>query len=265
MRIFIKNVSIFLIFSLLFILPGCSSSSKELGPSPLDPYWEAKNRTFPSKKFRSPMGWAAGQYIVVGYLKNGNKDKVEKTTIIRKDKGGWVDEVITTDKKGKITGIQKLNGFEYVKKGNETVKMTWMKMLRDDGTVERIEQEIPEMPPEFEGYKNMFGKFMPSKQEDKIVFVDGLPVTVPAGIFKGTTIITTEKTLQAGKKTAKIYMYPDVPINGIVKMAYGMIKTANEDENVSMELLDFGKNGKPFICTCTRTDRHINHDCEKKK
>ena len=261
MRIFVKNVSVFLIFSLLFILPGCSSSSKDQGPSPLDSYWTAKNRTFPSKKFRAIMPWAAGQYIVSGHLKGVNKDKVEKQTILRKDKGGWVDEIITIDKKGNMTGIQKLNGFEYVKKGGSTVKVTWMKTLHEDGTVERVEYEIPEMPPEYEEYKNMFGKFMPDSKPKpvKFVFVDGLPVTVPAGIFNGTTIMGEESVMnafQAGKKIPKIHFYPDVPITGIVKMA-------DKDDKAYMELLDFGKNGKPTICTCTRADRHANHSCGK--
>jgi len=241
----------------LFFLSGCSSTQQSLL---LDPYWleyEKNNtRTFPNKKFRSAMPYAAGQYIVVGYLKKENRDHIEKQTVVRKDKDCWVYETITIDRKGKTTGTQTLQGFEYVKKGNSTVKMTWVKYLREDGTVERIESEVPEIPEE---YKDIFNKFMPSKdkQEDKVVFEDGLPVTVQAGIFKGTTIITTEKLKQSGKKIPRIYLYPDVPINGWVKMA-------DENDNVLMELLDFGKNGKPVICTCTRTDRHINHSCEKK-
>ena len=254
MNKFIRNVTILFVTGLLFIVPGCSSSQK--GPSPLDPYWEAKVKTFPSKKFRTIMPWASGQYIVAGYLKGQNKDRVEKHTVVRKDPGGWVYETITTNSKGKTTGMQQLQGFEYVKKGNSTVKVSWMKMLHEDGTVERIEQEIV---PEVEEYAKMLNKFAPSswgKQDDKIAYLDELPVTVPAGIFKGTTIITTEKLLKENKKMPRIYLYPDVPINGMVKMA-------DKDDKPSMELLDFGKNGKPTICTCTKAERHANHSCGK--
>ena len=259
MKIFIKKASIFLVTGLLFILPGCSSQQTFL----LDPYWaeyeKNNSRTFPSKNFRSALPYAAGQYIVFGYLKKVNRDHIEKHTVVRKDKGGWVYETIIIDKKGKTTGSQTLQGHELVKKGNDTVKMTWTKYLRDDGTVERIEYEVPEVPEIPDEYKDLLNKFMPSKDkpEDKVIFIDGQPVTVPAGIFKGTTYITTEKIHQSGKKIPKIYLYPDVPINGMVRMA-------DENDNTLMELLDFGKNGKPFICTCTRTDRHINHSCEKK-
>ena len=257
MNRFIKNVTVFFVTGLLFILPGCSSCSQG-GPSALDPYWdkEGQAKTYPSKKFRTLLPTAAGQYIVVGYLKGVNRDHIEKQTVVRKDTGGWVNETINIDRKGKITGSQQLQGFEYVKKGNSTVKIAWIKMLYEDGTVERIEQEIV---PEMEQYADFLGKFMPSSKEkadDKIAYLDDLPVTVPAGIFKGTTVFTTEKTIKENKKIPKIHLYPDVPITGIVKMA-------DANDIAYMELIDFGKNGKPDICTCTQAGRHKNHSCGK--
>ena len=198
------------------------------------------------------MPMAAGQYIVAGHLRGG-RDHIERHTVVRKDKGGWVYETIIIDRSGKTRGSQQLQGHEFVKRDGATVKVMWIKTLYDDGTVERQEVEIPDLGE----YADIMGKFMPGGSkgtQEKAVELQ-LPVTVPAGIFKGTTVFTTEK-LQKSGKFPKIYFYPDVPITGMVKMA-------DENDNVLMELIDFGNNGKPTICTCTRADRHVNHSCGK--
>ena len=231
-----KYVSIFFITGLLFILPGCSSSQEK--SSPLDGYWTDKGKTISHKKFTVPMKWAAGQYNVTGYFENGKKEYVTKTTIVRKEQTGWVYEFIAIDKKGKISGMQALlEGYEdaVANKDKTYINIIWVKMLNDDGTVQKIDGD---MVAYFNTvYRYMFDQIVFPKQ----AFRDGGTLTVPAGTFKGTTMVSGNMdTTLAKQKAAGVYFHPDVPING-------MLKAVDDKGNVIMELLDFGNNGKAVI------------------
>ena len=100
-----RYILTFFVIGAMF-LSGCSSSKKEDKPSPLDSYWTSKDNTIANKKFTAPKKWAAGQYVVMGLLDKGKRESVAKMTIVRKEKTGWVYEVINIDKKGKTTGAQ---------------------------------------------------------------------------------------------------------------------------------------------------------------
>jgi len=219
----------------IIFLAGCSSSDKK--PSPLDPYWTNKGNTIAYKKFTTPKKWAAGQFIVVGNLDNGKKESISKTTVVRKEKTGWVYEVITINKKGKTTGAQMcVEGIDLVKSKNDIDKINfvWIKVLDENGAVQVIDGSMINLMKPL--YKSQFEQFVVSDY----TFEDGGAVTVPAGAFKGTTKIKVEISGLMSKKTYTSFFHPDVPVNGLVK-------SEDEKGNVVSELLDFGSNGKAVI------------------
>ena len=219
----------------IIFLAGCSSSDKK--PSPLDPYWTNKGNTIAYKKFTTPKKWAAGQFVVVGRLDKGAREGVSKTTIVRKEKNGWVYEVINFDKKGKTTGVQIcVEGIDLVKSKDDIDKINfiWIKVLDENGNVQQIDAAMMAfMKPV---YKSQFDQMGVSDY----TFEDGGPVTVPAATFKGTTKCKVEISGLISKKTYTSFFHPDVPVNGLVK-------SLDENGNVTMELLDFGSNGKAVI------------------
>jgi len=213
------------------MLSGCSSAPKK---SPLDGEWQGKGKNFSSKKFTKPMKWAAGQYVVTGSIKDGEKESVTKFLVVRKEAGGWVFETITTNKKKEITGMQMLiKGYDQavVKGDTSQIKVEWIKLLQKDGKVDRIEGDG----------LIIYNVMLKSTWNNIIIsntdFSTGGAVTVPAGDFSGTTKIHT-KVKMIFTIEGDSYLHPDVPVNGVVK-------SVSKDDVT--ELIDFGFNGKAVI------------------
>ena len=219
----------------IIVSAGCSSSDKK--PSPLDPYWNDKGNTIAYKKFTTPKKWAAGQFVVAGQLDKGKKEGVSKTTIVRKEKTAWVFEVINIDKKGKTTGMQMcIEGMDLIKSKNDIDKLNilWIKVLDDKGEVQLIDGSMMNF------FKTIYKSQLEQFAVSDYTFAEGGPVTVPAGTFKGTTVVKGGASSSMLKKTYTSFFHPDVPVNG-------MVKAEDEKGNVIMELLDFGSNGKAVI------------------
>jgi hypothetical protein len=226
-----------MLFITAFLFAGCSSSPKKSGPSPLDHFWQAKGKSFSSKKFSKPPKWAAGQYIVVGNTNDGIHNSVNKTTIIGKEGKGWVYEVITNDDKGKTTGMQVM--VEGIEKASEKgdisqISVQWVKILKEDGKIEKIE-----------GQALMFYNMMLKSSWEKMIvasskFENGGSVPVPAGTFAATSSMKTTVKILFSTTTSTAWMHPDVPVNG-------MVKSETDDKKYVSELLDFGYNGKAVI------------------
>jgi hypothetical protein len=217
----------------LFFLSGCSSSQNK--PSPLDVYWNSKGNTIAYKKYTAPKKLAAGQYVVMGALDKGSREAVTRITIVRKEKNGWVYEAINTDRKGKTSGMQMLiDGIDKVKTKNDLDKLNiaWVKVLDTEGNVEMLDISMLAFTKKL--YTSQLEQLVISNQ----VYEDGGPVTVPAGIFKGTVKVKSEGSFL--QKAYIAFFHPDVPING-------MVMSTDEKGNVMIELLDYGSNGKGTI------------------
>lgn len=213
-------------------LSGCSGSQKKAGP--FDSMIKNGNKTFASKKFTKPKPWAPGQYIVIGTLDDGEIESVTKTTIVRKEAGGWVFETVTTDDDGKSTGMQMLvKGMDTAIAKNDAskIKVLWIKMLQNDGTVQKVE-----------GDAMMFYNAILQTTWNSLLIAGtstaGGAVKVPAGSFAGTTKMHTAVKIVFVTVEGDSYLHPDVPINGVVKTV--------SDDSVT-ELIDFGFNGKAVI------------------
>jgi hypothetical protein len=65
---------------------------------------------------------------------------------------------------------------------------------------------------------------------------DGGKVHVSAGNFNGSTKTSSEVSFLGKKYISDIWLHPSVPING-------MVKSVNKNEDMKIELLDFGLSG----------------------
>ncbi len=218
----------------LVIASACSLASAK----PKDPfagYWpEAQNaKEYPAgKQTMKAMSLAAGQYVIMGTTVNGKKDSIAKSLIVGKEGDGWIFESVGIDKKGKKSIMQMLLvGFDTAMKTGDAsgIAIGWIKMLGDDGTVQKIE-----------GDQLMFFNSMVKPMYEKMIintetFVDGGPVTVPAGIFAGTVKIHSTAKIMGMKIESDNWLNPAVPMGGMVKSTDG--------KNVT-ELLSFGTDGK---------------------
>lgn len=214
-------------------LSGCSSTSKKA--SPLDGMWQGKSKNFTNKKFAKPMKWAAGQYVVTGTINDGEKESISKSLVVRKESGGWVFETSTTNKDKKVTAMQMLiKGYDQAvaKKDASQIKVDWVKILQEDGTVQKIDGDAI----------LMYNMILKSTWDNLIInginYTAGGAVTVPAGTFAGTTKMHTSVKILFSTYEGDSWMHPDVPVNGLVKSVA---------DDVVIELIDFGFNGKAVI------------------
>ncbi|HOP64890.1 MAG TPA: hypothetical protein PK906_16045 [Spirochaetota bacterium] len=229
-----KKFTVFSVFVLAFMLAACSSAPKK-NPH-LDGYWQSKGKKIAYKRFSAPKRWAPGQYIVMGTLDDGDRISVTKTTIVRREAGGWVFESVSTDEDGKVSGTQMLiRGYEQAVKKKDTskIKVIWMKTLRPDGTVQKIEGDA----------LTIYNMMLKSTWDKVIIsgnsYTKAGAVTVPAGTFAGTTMLKASVKL-IFTFTQISYLHPGVPVNGLVK-------ATDEDGKVLQVLLDYGFNGKAAI------------------
>lgn len=228
-----KNILTVLALITALALSGCSSSQKKAGP--FDSMIKNGNKTFASKKFTKPMKWAPGQYVVMGTMDDGEIESVTKSTIVRKEAGGWVFETITTNDDNEVTGMQMLiKGMDTaIAKGDTSqIKVIWVKMLQKDGKVEKIEGDA----------LTFYNMILQSTWNNVIIsgtkYTAGGAVKVPGGNFAGTTKVHTAVKVVFTTLEGDSYLHPDVPINGVVK------SVVKDD---STELIDFGFNGKAVI------------------
>ncbi len=229
-KLFVCSV---IVLGLAFI--SCSSAQKT-NPH-LDGYWQGKGKSVPYKKFTKAMNWAPGHYVVMGNLDDGERQSVTKTTIVRRENGGWVFESISTDEDGKVTGMQIcIKGYEQAMAKSDVSKISavWAKLLQPDGTVQKIEGDA----------MNLYNMMLKATWERLIVsgvqYTKAGAVTVPAGAFAGSTSLKASVTIVFATVTSISYFHPDVPVNG-------MIMATDEDGKKTMELLDYGFNGKAVI------------------
>lgn len=228
-----KNILTVLALITALALSGCSSSQKKAGP--FDSMIKNGNKSYASKKFTKPMKWAPGQYVIMGTMDDGKIESVTKSTIVRKEAGGWVFETITTNDDNEVTGMQMLiKGMDtaIAKADTSQIKVIWVKMLQKDGKVEKIEGDA----------LTFYNMILQTTWNNVIIsgtkYTAGGAVKVPGGNFAGTTKVHTAVKVVFTTLEGDSYLHPDVPINGVVK------SVVDDD---STELVDFGFNGKAVI------------------
>lgn len=231
-----RIIPLFILASAL-IITACSSGPKKDSPSALDALWQGDGKNYSAKRFTKVKAWAAGQYVVAGNLVDGRKESVGRFLVVRKESGGWVFETTSTNRQGKVTGMQMLiTGYERAVNTGKTdqIKVIWMKMLQEDGTVINLEEA-----------QIMIYNMALQSTWSKLINVDtsfkqGGPITVPAGTFASTSTAKAEVKILFKTFKSTTWLHPDVPVNGVVRSA------SDDGKNVT-ELISFGFNGKPLI------------------
>lgn len=230
-----KKFYVFSVFIMALAIGGCSGAQKK--NVHLDGYWQGKGQSVAYKKFTKVMNWAPGQYVVTGNLDDGERKSVTRTTIVRREQGGWVFESITTDDEGQVTGMQILiRGYEQAvsKKDPSRISAVWAKILQADGSVQKFEGDSMAL------YNMMLKSAWEKLVVSGVDYAKSGAVTVPAGVFAGTTSMKVSVSVLFKTITQVSYHHPDVPVNG-------MVKAMDEDGETVSELLSYGFNGKAVI------------------
>jgi hypothetical protein len=231
-----KIIPLFILASALLIT-ACSSGPKKDKASALDPLWQGDGKSYSAKKFTKARAWAPGHYVVTGNLVDGRKDSVARFLVVRKEGGGWLFETTSTNREGKVSGMQMLiTGYERAVNTGKTdqIKVLRMKLLQEDGNVQELEET-----------QIMLYNMVLQSTWSKLFNVDtsfgnGGPVTVPAGTFASTSTAKAELKILFKTFKSTSWLHPDVPVNGVVRSA------SDDGKNIT-ELISFGFDGKPII------------------
>jgi hypothetical protein len=181
-------------------------------------------------KFVKPMSWAAGQWVLHGTI---NKDKrtISKTSILGQEGGGWVIENYSLNESEETVIQMCISGMDRMTASGDPDDMDiiWIKMKDKDGKISQIDGVALSFT------KGMYKKMLPSMNVN-VNGEDGGMVSVPGGTFSNTLKFTTEVSFWGSKHTSQTWCHADVPINGLVK-------SVSTEDNIEMELLDFGTTG----------------------
>ncbi|HNY20528.1 MAG TPA: hypothetical protein PKO22_00125 [Treponemataceae bacterium] len=222
------------VVALAIVLASACALASAKPKDPFEGLWpEAQTaKEYPASKTLKATPLVAGQYVITGTTVKGKKDSVSKSLIVGKEGNGWIFEAVGIDKKGKKSVMQMLLvGFDAAMKTGDAsgIAIGWIKMLGDDGQVQTIEGD----------QLAFFNAIVKPMYEKMIVntdaYVDGGPVTVPAGNFAGTVKIHSTAKIMGMKIESDSWLSNAVPMGGMVKSTDG--------QNVT-ELLSFGTDGK---------------------
>jgi hypothetical protein len=219
---------------LLLAVTSCAT----MAPNPtlvnkIDTYFKAaKSDSYEaSEKYQQPIPYEVGQYIVTG-MTHGSERSVQKMALVGKEDNGWIIETHTITPHDEITTQMMVEGMETVQEtGNlDTLEIVWVKIKMEDDSVQTIDGKMMKM------MQGMYRKGLSALESQITSSEDGGTVQVAAGIFNDTVKTNTEGSFMGKKHLANIWLHPSVPINGIVK-------SVHENDEMKIELLDFGLSG----------------------
>lgn len=221
------------LFAAGILMLGCGASSKpELKTKINSMFSASSSKDFgKSARYTAAMPYAVGQYVVHG-VTEGNKKSVTRTSIVGKEKDGWVFEFYSLSESQEGTVQMLVTGFGKAAKEvkPDALEIKWIKIKDEKGQVQTFEGPMLSM------MKSLYKNSLNSLESNDTTYTDGGSVTVPAGVFSGTMkFISKVKTLGKTFKSTG-YVHSAVPINGIVK-------SVSDQDAFTMELLSFGTSG----------------------
>ena len=148
--------------------------------SPLDKYWTPTGKSYPASSFTKPKAWAPGQYVLLGTTNNGKRESVSRMLLVGKEGSAWIIETWTVDKGGKESVSQMcVDGYDKAMASGDAsgLELVWMKMIGDDGKVQKLEGSQLAM------YKTFSKAAYESLVTSSSGIADGGAVTVTAGSF----------------------------------------------------------------------------------
>ena len=222
------------LFATGILMLGCGASSKpELKTKINSMFGTSASKDYgKSGKYTGPMPYAVGQYVVHGINEGKGKRSVTKTSIVGKEKDGWVFEFYSLSETQEGTVQMLVTGFSKATKEikPDALEIKWIKIKDEKGQVQTFEGPMLSM------MKSLYKNSLNSLEANSTTYTDGGSITVPAGIFSGTLKFVNKTTMLGKTFKSTGYVHSSVPINGVVK-------SVSDADNYSMELLSFGTSG----------------------
>jgi hypothetical protein len=222
--------------SVMFMaLTSCATMS---APNPvfvnkIDSYFnKTRSATYEaSGKFKRPIAYEVGQYVVTG-MTHKSERSVGKMAIVGKERDGWIIEMYSLSPNSESTTQMLVKGMEAAQETGsiDGLDFDWVKIKDTDEPAQRIDGPVLAMT------KGFFKKALSALEGYAGMMHDGGNMRVSAGNFNGSTKTSSEVSFMGRKYMSDIWLHPSVPING-------MLKSVNKNEDIQIELLDFGLSG----------------------
>jgi hypothetical protein len=226
-----KRIVVALVLSVF--LSACGASADPALQGRIAGYFgNSSAKSFPATgKFLKPMPYAVGQYVMSGIVNDG-KRSISKMSIVGQEQGGWIIETYSLSESDEAWTQMLVKGLEQAgERGSvDDIDIVWVKTKQKDGKVVSIEGPVLSITRGI--YRGALGGFKVSIAAP----VDGGTVSVPAGIFSGTMKSSSESSFLGRSYKSDGWFHADVPING-------MVKSTSVENNMTIELLEFGRSG----------------------
>jgi hypothetical protein len=189
-------------------------------------------KTHAAAPWTKPVAMAVGQWVMFGITDDDGERMVMKQSIIEKDGDVVTIEMVTINEDDVIMQQLTVKGlFDGVQRGNvDDVEILKVRMKTNDDEPVEVESFILKMA------QGMYSKAFKGWVTETKTVATGEDVTVPAGTFKGTTVVTSEMTATGESEETKSWVHPAVPMSGVVKSTY-------DGGDYTMVLLDYGMTG----------------------
>ncbi|HSV97348.1 MAG TPA: hypothetical protein VLM75_10495 [Spirochaetota bacterium] len=224
---------LFCITALVFAISCGPSVNPQLKMKIDGQFAATSNQNFgTAARFRKPMPYAVGQYVILGTTDSSGKRSISRTMIAGKADGGWVIETGTLNT-AEETAVQLcVRGLEKAAaSGNaESVEIVWIKIKDEKGAIQRIEGPVLAM------MRSVYKNNLSSLNVKAAAYVNGGTVSVPAGTFAATNKVEAEVSFLGKTHRSTAWHHSAVPING-------MVKSVSEDGKNQTVLLGFGLKG----------------------
>ena len=227
------SIRVFSIIAAVVFLSACAASIDPALQQRVDGWFaKSSNEIYDAPGvFEKIMPYAVGQYVVYGITDEDGRS-VYRTAIVGREGDAWIIETTTLSPTGENTMQAAVTGLDKVQESMdpELVDIKWIKMKSGDSEVQKIDGMVLGM------MKGTYRKALTGLVINIQPEGGTAAVRVPAGTFNGATKATAEVESSFGDFISVGYWHPSVPLNG-------MVQSTNEEENTTMELIEFGTTG----------------------
>jgi hypothetical protein len=223
----------FILLALLLLIISCGPSVNPALQQKITGYLSKSTDKIykASSNFLKPMPYAIGQWVMHATTSE-DKRSITKTSIVGKEQGGWIIETYSLNEYEETTAQMLITGLEQAAELHslDYIEILWIKVKDKDGNIQNYESLALSLT------KGLYKKALSGFDFDISSRLEGNTIVVPAGTFNGTYKITTDVPFLGKTIRSTGWYHSDVPINGLVK-------SISEEDNITMELLDFGTSG----------------------
>ena len=219
------------LFCLALFVASCAPSADPAMQSKINSYFgKSSSRSFKGGAF-VPMPLAVGQYTVYGTTMDG-KRSIMKQAIVGQEQGGWIIETHSITESNESISQMLVTGLDKAREkyDPDAIDIVWVKTREGSGEVQSVDGPVLSIT------KGLYRKALVNFTTKTSGLTDAGSITVPAGTFAGTQKLDSEVTFLMSTYKSQGWISRDVPIGGTVK-------SVMPEDNITMELLDFGTSG----------------------